>query len=309
MILLIDAFAEYSLDLPLTEAKGLHSMKPSDSIRQAVIDMGFDFDKGKFRQARRTASTVANRKFKKIFDDTKRDLIALTKQHLAWRDAKLKADRAGLTSDPEVSAAQRKKAKATLKNAPRLSKTQWVKAVKETLRAAYDAAFDAGIASSAAGRTTKFGVGPSEADRTWVESAFTHEMRYFNKLLKDIERGSVRGGLEKRLTAYAETLKHVFYAGRVMGTPTGMVIDWIAPMDRNTCKGCEFLAKNSPYTKDTLPSTPRAGDTPCLNRCRCRLVMRDVGKEEFARVKKKQRAKSWYRRLLNLIKDRKPVSI
>lgn len=290
IVLLVDAFVEYELDVTLAESKGLHSLQTTDDLRQSVIDAGFDMDKGKFKHARRMSSIVGNRQFQEIFDRTKRTLTRYTRDYLEWKAAQASGDEKLILA------------------APRMAKTRWIENVKRILRDSYQQSFDAGFASSG---VTKRGVArpvrvkTSKADEDWVRTAFLHEMRYFNKLLKDIERGAQSGTIEKRMGAYAETLKHIFYAGKVMGTPSGMIVDWISPLDRNTCTGCRFLAENSPFTKDTLPSTPRAGDTPCLNRCRCRLVMRDVGKERFEAVRRAHRSKEWYRRRLSALKDRR----
>ena len=145
----------------------------------------------------------------------------------------------------------------------------------------------------------------SPADRRYVESAFRHEMRFFNRMLEQIRFGSLKGNIPRRLTAYVEALKHIYYAGRVQGTPDGMVIDWISPLDRSTCKGCHFMASQSPFTKHTLPTTPRAGDTPCLNRCRCRLVMREVPMEKFREISSEHYSRSWYAKQLRNIKKRR----
>ncbi len=162
-----------------------------------------------------------------------------------------------------------------------------------------------GLESSGVG---KFRAAVADVDRAYVDKAVRSEMRYFNKVLTQIDRGQLKGQLMNRLSAYAETLKHVYYSGRVMGTPSGMIIDWISPMDRVTCKGCAFLYQNSPYTKRTIPTTPRAGDTPCLNRCRCRLVMRTVPKEAYEKVDLAHSAKSTYGRKLASLKAGKSLS-
>lgn len=263
MILLIaNPFEEYLLpDSILTEAarkkgKGLHTLLVKDDIRQAVIDAGFDLNAGRFRQARASASTTATKKFEEMWTGVQKEISSVTQQYLRSK------------ANPKAKARH-------------IAKEDWLEYVRGALRRGYYTAFELGLASSG---SALFRVTVSDADRVYIEGAIAQEMVFFNKLLREIDKGSYAGRLHDRLAAYAESLKHVYYAGRVMGTPSGMIVDWIAPMDRNTCKGCEFMFRHSPYTKRTLPTTPRAGDTPCLNRCRCRLVMRTVSKEEFAKT-------------------------
>lgn len=273
MIIVSSPFEEYEIVEDLTEGKALHSIKMTDEIRQAVIDSGYNLDSGKFRLYRRNLSTQMKEKFDKLMDDLRRALVGKTMDFLAQR------------ANPRVK--------------KKMSKTRWQTTVKSALRKSYREAFSLGLQSSGA---PKYRVTVADSDLKFVDSAVREEMKYFNRLLTQIDQNKVRGKMMKRLGAYAEALKHVFYAGRVMGTPSGMVIDWIGPFDRNTCAGCWFLYRHSPYTKDTLPTTPRAGDTPCLNRCRCRLVMRKVSPEQFDKVQSRHHSKDWYGRNLRAIK-------
>lgn len=70
----------------------------------------------------------------------------------------------------------------------------------------------------------------------------------------------------------------------------------------HNCNGCRFLSEHSPYVKESIPTTPRAGSTRCLNNCRCKLVARDVGKEVYERVYSSQRSKDWFSRKLEALK-------
>jgi len=285
LLLIVSPFEEYFIpDSFLLEAtkktgKSLHSIRIDDPIRQAVLDAGFSFDTGKFRQVRARSSSSAQRQFDGLMKDVEKEIFDVTRMYLRSKDPKAKQRRVG--------------------------KQAWLEQVRGTLRRGHHTAFELGLKSSGAGR---FRVSVSSQDEEYLRGALSHEMVYFNKLLRQIDAGKMAGSLKLRLAAYAETLKHVFYAGRVMGTPTGMVIDWISPMDRNTCKGCSFLFRNSPYTKRSIPTTPRAGDTNCLNRCRCRLVMREVPAAKFKEIEKKNPKKSVYASRLKAIKDGRSLS-
>jgi hypothetical protein len=330
MIFVAGPFEEYEIPDKLFEGKGLHSLAMRDDIRQAVIDSGFDMNKGKFRATRRSSTSYQKKKFDALVLKTQTALISPTMDFLSQRAraAKMQQDATALgrerdrlaamanskstktnSKEPEARAYQNQLAKVKkLRKAanwkPPMSKTRWQNSIKKALRDGYAAAFDMGLESSG---VTKVRAGVATMDREFVEKAVREEMRYFNRLIRQIDAGKVRGNMMNRLKAYSDALKHMYYAGRVMGTPKGMIIDWIAPMDRNTCGGCKFMFKHSPYTKQTLPTTPRAGDTPCLNRCRCRLVMRTVTPAQYESVDKGHLAKSTYSRKLSAIKSGKSL--
>jgi hypothetical protein len=48
-----------------------------------------------------------------------------------------------------------------------------------------------------------------------------------------------------------------------------VLMEWVAINDDATCDDCAELDEGSPYTADDLPTWPAAGDTQCLDRCRC----------------------------------------
>jgi hypothetical protein len=54
---------------------------------------------------------------------------------------------------------------------------------------------------------------------------------------------------------------------------------WKGPHDKKTCESCNYLFEHSPYSKWTLPTTPRSGMTLCLTNCRDRLFVRRVPPE------------------------------
>jgi len=278
MLLIVSPWEEYEISESLLEGKGLHGLLVRDDIRQAVIDAGFDMSAGKFRQVRRNQSSANKEKFEALVKSVQRTLISTTMDFLSQR------------KNPRIKTP--------------MSRTRWETTLKTALRSGYAQAFQMGLDSSG---VSKYRVGVSDMDREYVDKAVREEMRYFNKVIQRIDAGNLQGGLMNRLQAYAEALKHMYYAGRVMGTPSGMLIDWISPMDRSTCGGCKFLFEHSPYTKKTLPTTPRAGDTPCLNRCRCRLVMRSVPQEAFEKAESGHLAKSTYAQKLAAIKSGKTL--
>lgn len=148
---------------------------------------------------------------------------------------------------------------------------------KEWLREAYREAFVHGLRSSGAHVHARHSAIPdiTPEDERYITSAIRDEMKYLNNFLNDIRTGASRGGsIRMRLKMYIDTLDGIYAAGRVMGTPETYMIVWVSKLDGNTCPGCRFMAENSPYHRDNLPTTPRAGSCKCLSRCRCALLMR-----------------------------------
>lgn len=266
-ILILAPFEEYILPDELLEAKGLHSYRSPDPTRHALVDLAYQGRPEHWKGTRRVSSRRAADRFETVANQFRSRIHEVTDDFLAGK----------------------------------LSFTKWTKEVREALRDSYIRSFTLGLHSSGAAPSTGQGI-LTKADQRYIESAYRHELSYLNKLLGDVRTGEWKGDLEKRLEAYVETLKHIYYSGRVMSTPAGYLIDWISPLDRNTCKGCRWLAEQSPFTRDDIPTTPRAGDTRCLNHCRCRLLMREVSKELYAEVVRRHRSKDWYSRKLAALK-------
>jgi hypothetical protein len=258
------------LTLGLEESKSFSSIRSTNAVRQHVIDRGFSFDKGGFLDHRKNTSSQNNVRFGKLTTEVNRRLI---------------------------DSVERFKAKE-------LSFTKMTREVKALMREAYYEAYQMGFDSS--GASLVHGTALTKLvrqDATYIESAHRHEMRYLNTLLNQIRDGRVRGDTEDRLAAYSESMKHIYYSGRILGSPSDMIIDWIAPLDRNTCVSCRFLSEHSPYTRDVLPTTPRSGDTRCLNRCRCRIVMRSVNEATLKEIKAAHYSKGFYTRTLEQLKS------
>ena len=270
MILLIDGFDEYVITPSLLESKSFSSFRGDDEIRQALVNYGFARNKEHFKKERRAQSSRSQEKFNEIRDRILDAMIRYTNE---------------------------------FKNGE-ISKRRWQDWVRHLLRESYREAYKAGFQSSGVGTLQ---VGTTEFDEKWVNTASRHEMKYFNKLLDEIAEGRQSGSIEKRLSNYTKALKNVYFSGRVMGTPSNHLIDWVGPQDRKTCVSCRFLAKHSPYTKDTLPTTPRAGDTRCLMNCRDKLIVREVKPELFEKIQMGHRSKSWYQDKLSRIKAGKTL--
>lgn len=82
------------------------------------------------------------------------------------------------------------------------------------------------------------------------------------------------------------------YAGRLTGTANQTFVlasdekelfDWILGATEH-CEVCPAIASAGPYTTYTLPTYPRANQTPCLFNCDCTLKRRSDGKLGFGGV-------------------------
>jgi hypothetical protein len=121
-------------------------------------------------------------------------------------------------------------------------------------------------------------LGPNE-DK-WLKGAMTHEMRYLNKFLKAVVEGTGKMPYERRAKMYVDAMQSFYESARVIGMPTNVLIRWIGPKDGDTCESCKYIIEHNPYTKYTLPTTPRGGQTKCLTNCRHKLLVRIASPEQ-----------------------------
>jgi len=139
-------------------------------------------------------------------------------------------------------------------------------------------------------------VGMTKKDLAFVNKYVRAETRHFRKFLNDIKDpkhlpvskiprdklGRVKPGYRqqihpyaKRMGYYADSLRSMGYNGMVAGAGTLLNIFWV--LDKLSgrrsphCEDCVMIAAGNPYSWQTLPTTPRAGDTQCLFRCYCGL--------------------------------------
>lgn len=145
-----------------------------------------------------------------------------------------------------------------------------LKDLKDEFRNMYRNSFSMGLRGSHAHLAPQNLLTP-EDDR-WIESAFRHEMRFFNKFLDQAMNGRLSPGqINWRLGLYMLAARAVYDAGRVTGAHPNSLIYWIYTQEADHCESCLYLREHSPYTKRTLPTTPRSGATQCLSNCKCHL--------------------------------------
>jgi GNAT superfamily N-acetyltransferase len=146
----------------------------------------------------------------------------------------------------------------------KISAGQLASRLKTDLAAAQRRAFELGLRAS--GWTS----GLQEADEKWLAGARRQEWRYLNSFMEDLANGTLKMSAEDRLGLYKQTVDSFFWAGRVDGMPKETLIYWRLGAAEH-CADCLDFAAGSPYTRETLPSTPRAGDSACLSNCLCHL--------------------------------------
>jgi hypothetical protein len=113
-----------------------------------------------------------------------------------------------------------------------------------------------------------------DEDLAFIKSFRRSENKFLNKFMGAIVADKLVMDRYERAKMYVDTIKTVFDHGRVEGAPPWVTIYWVPSRGAQHCPDCLILAVNSPYTKKTLPTTPRAGDTRCLSNCKCHLMIR-----------------------------------
>ncbi len=169
------------------------------------------------------------------------------------------------------------------------------KQLRKLFRETYKQAFLMGWRSSGLSEWVQL----SDEDWQWLESALKEEFTYLSQFLDHIQKGYQKMPYRKRWKMYVDTLDHVFWVGKISVIPEEFVIDWMVDSKAERCKGCLFLKQNSPYTVWTLPTVPKAGATPCLSNCKCKLRVRlPKSQLEYNAAKNKQK-----RSLLKILSD------
>lgn len=164
---------------------------------------------------------------------------------------------------------------------------QWFEdSAKAILKNAYHKAYDLGSAASGMKALSNH---RSNDETKWVESAWKDEQKYFNRFLKDISRGESVVRSSKRIEAYAAALRSVFDSSKVLQQPEGYLLYWVMESDI-PCEDCKLLHKLSPYTKWTIPTTPKAGRTRCLTRCYCKIRMEKASRVDLEKAESRNKS-------------------
>ena len=144
-----------------------------------------------------------------------------------------------------------------------------VEEFKDLCREAYSGAYKAGIMRSG----SPMAKSPSlpELDLKAINEMVEKEAEFFAKRLS--EKAISPDFISTIAERYGASAKAVFWNGLISGSGEGQLFRWqLGSVLTEHCDDCIELASNSPYTKETLPTVPRAGDTRCLWNCHCELV-------------------------------------
>ena len=116
-------------------------------------------------------------------------------------------------------------------------------------------------------------IGLTKRDLSFIQKARNFEGKFLRKFLLDIKNPDFkpRYDFQTRAGFYADSGKAQFFNGMVNGAGDNVEIHWVmSEAVEEHCDICPILASKV-YTWKTLPTTPRAGDTPCLFNCKCEL--------------------------------------
>jgi hypothetical protein len=139
-------------------------------------------------------------------------------------------------------------------------------------------------------------------DREWVKSYVREESKHFNKFLSKVRTKNISfKEINRRTKNYSESLRSVFESSHMMTIGKDTVIYWTLESD-DPCVDCRELARNNPYTADTLPTTPKAGDTICHNHCYCTLRTEEVDVSVVRQIRR-TKTKAFTRGLLKRLKQ------
>ena len=110
-------------------------------------------------------------------------------------------------------------------------------------------------------------------DREWIKRATAAEVEHARKFGRDIQNGISKARRIERVDAYSRSLDGVAWNARIEDEPANTEIDWMLGKAEH-CIDCITLAAQSPFNKENLPTTPKAGGTRCYSNCKCYLVFR-----------------------------------
>lgn len=186
-----------------------------------------------------------------------------------------------------------------------LPRVATVKELKDQFLSVYHNAYSLGMSSSSVGLVPSNMI-PTPEDRRWVESAFNHEMRYFNRFMAQaLNTNMTPAQIEQRIAMYMNAVRGVYETGRVIGSHPDSLIYWVYNPEARHCASCMYLRDNSPYTKRTIPTTPRAGGTECLTNCRCHLRITISDPDSVKQIDSKSRSKQSHLTYLAQLKTRR----
>jgi len=234
----------------LLEGKALGTAKMRQIILSKDKIVAKDWDLAAFAKARQVGQTVGKRVLEKVQGDTKAELIKVLKKFIH-----------GHIDEREM-------------------RQQVVRRMKVSWREVFLAGLRAGGTEGEGSGKGKVLVKLDTGDDLWVRSAMQHEMRFLNRFLDAVVNEAGVMPYDRRAEMYVDALESFYDSARVISLPYNTRIWWKGPHDHRTCESCRYMFERSPFTKFSLPTTPRAGMTLCLTNCRDMLFVKRVAPEE-----------------------------
>jgi hypothetical protein len=145
-----------------------------------------------------------------------------------------------------------------------ISLSQWQIAVASELK-------DAHLAQAMFAAGGRANMGFAEFGR--VGQTLREQYGFLNKFAADIASGKVSEAMAlSRVAHYGDSSK-ASYWNEYIERSDGL-LDWNDVPDDRECDVCPQIAAGGPYTRETIPSSPGDGKTPCRGRCRCTVTRR-----------------------------------
>ena len=158
--------------------------------------------------------------------------------------------------------------------------TQRFQATVETARRELQASYRKSLRDGMASRNVRVRAVSGE-DKRWVDKAAAKEASFFDGVVQAVRKGQPAASLAPRIQMYGKAATSAFFAGQVLASGPNQKIHWEVDAAKENCPDCLELEARGPYTRSTLPTTPRAGDTVCLSNCGCSLIYEDATPEEL----------------------------
>lgn len=160
----------------------------------------------------------------------------------------------------------------------------------------YDDLYRAGIEASGVPKS-EIGSAVTKKDVKHLKDLVREELGYLKNLVTDITLGKI--GLatsNKRAANYIDTARSTFGSVFVQRSNPNTLYYWDEEPD--ACRECRILAANGPYTKENLPTLPKAGHSRCRQNCRCRVRAVPSSAARVAAVDRRSKTRQQLRSLL-----------
>lgn len=135
-------------------------------------------------------------------------------------------------------------------------------AMHAAIDAGWRAAFDTGMLE------VHGGAAPPPSALRVLQAEAASQKAYATRFASDVAAGVPtqpgRWSEGRRSAAYADATEAAYQVAGGVGAPDGGLIWWRLGEVVNHCAECPIIAANSPYTRESLPTVPRAGATPCV---------------------------------------------